>query len=220
MKRDVLKAEYPLKHLLLVLEYNLFDPILSQCMDVFPQVVILVSLQIPEIFHLLLQRFDLLPQSLLYLSLPRGVRFRVSLHILLTNHGKPGFLECLTEIIDENLDPIESRIVLLREILHSIQLKQHFLDVAVLLAMLGVQVIDLPDKHSGNLFKSLSHRHVVLVCHLQYLLLNLFYFLVESAHSGHILLSYLQPRADSVNSLKHAGIFIPREPLHHDHFIL
>ncbi len=138
VKRDVLKAEYPLKHLLLVLEYNLFDPILGQSMDVFPQVVILVSLQIPEIFHLLLQHFHLLPQSILYLSLPRGVRFRVSLQILLTNHGKSGILECLTEIIDENLDLIKSNIVLLREILHSIQLKQHFLDVSVLLTMLGV----------------------------------------------------------------------------------
>lgn len=43
MKRDVFDAKDPLKHLLLILENDLLDPVLSECMDVLADVMVLVG---------------------------------------------------------------------------------------------------------------------------------------------------------------------------------
>jgi len=61
MKRNVLYTKDPLKHFLLVLENNLFDSVLSHCMDMLSKIMILVSCNITEVVHLLLQTFDLIP---------------------------------------------------------------------------------------------------------------------------------------------------------------
>jgi len=86
MKRYVFDAKDPLKHLLLILENDLFDPVLSERMDVFADVMVLVGRQVAEVIHLLFQVSDLFPQSLLHFRLPCRIRLLIGLQVLLPQH--------------------------------------------------------------------------------------------------------------------------------------
>ena len=83
MKRDVFDAKDPLKHLLLILENDLLDPVLSECMDVLADVMVLVGRHVAEVIHLLFQVPDLFPESLLHFCLPCRIRLVVFLQVLL-----------------------------------------------------------------------------------------------------------------------------------------
>ena len=64
---DILKWEDPLKHLLLILEYQLLNAVASQRMQTLTQIIVLLGLLFMEVCQLLFQSLDLGTEFLLSL---------------------------------------------------------------------------------------------------------------------------------------------------------